>query len=310
MSFPIQDKLVVAVSSSALFNLEEADKIYRKYGVERYKEFQINNRDNILQKGKAFPFIRRLLGINEHFENRPIEVVVLSRNSPESGLRISQSIRDYKLDISRFAFTAGKNPCVYMDAFNVSLFLSTNKADVDEAIAMNLPAGEIIESEVDDDPSDRQLRVAFDFDSVLADDTSERSFKAHGEQLEMYLSNEEEKKYESLPPGPLQNFFVQLSAIQAQERQRQLEDQNYSRIIETSIVTARNAPADQRAIYTLLEWGVDVDNMFLLGGIDKSSILKVLKPHVYFDDQLKHLDSSLKNIPMVHIPFGIRNLKD
>ena len=200
---------------------------------------------------------------------------------------------------------------MYMDAFNVSLFLSTNKADVDEAIAMNLPAGEIIESEVDDDPNDRQLRVAFDFDSVLADDTSERSFKAAGEQLEIYLSEEEEeKKDEPLPPGPLQNFFVQLAAIQAQERQRQREDQTYSRIIETSIVTARNAPADQRAIYTLLEWGVDVDNMFLLGGIDKSSILKVLKPHVYFDDQLKHLDSSLKNIPMVHIPFGIRNLKD
>ncbi|MGO4660067.1 5'-nucleotidase, partial [Ensifer sp. 2YAB10] len=171
MAYPIERKLVVGVASSALFDLAESDQIYRTHGVEEYRDHQERNIDVPLAKGVAFPFIKRFLQINQVFQKQaPVEVVLLSRNSPETGLRVFRSISHYGLDISRAAFMAGRSPHQYIPAFNASLFLTANEVDVQNAIDENYPAGLVLPSKVYDDESDIELRVAFDFDGVIADD--------------------------------------------------------------------------------------------------------------------------------------------
>lgn len=310
MPYPIERKLVVGVSSNALFDLELEDEIFNEEGVEKYRQFQAENRNTSLEGGIALPFIKRFLNINKvYVQEIPIEVVLLSKNSPETGIRIFNAIKAHGLDITRAAFTSGKSPYNYIPAYNISLFLSTNEQDVLNAINANHVAGRIIKTNVVDDDEDLELRVAFDFDGVIADDQAEKVFKESG-QLEIFHEHEVEHITEPHNPGPLADFFKKLSFFQQLETKKEVEDPSYKKIVKTAIVTARNAPSHERAINTLKEWGVTVDEMFLLGGIEKKRILEILKPHLYLDDQISHLDPALENIPLVHIPFGIANKKD
>lgn len=307
MGYAIEDKLVIGVASSALFDLSESDTIYRTAGVEAYRKHQEQHLDVPFAKGVAFAFIRRLLGINRAFpEQRPVEVVLLSRNSPETGLRIFRSIAHYGLDISRAAFTAGGSPHPYIPAFNGSLFLTANEADVRGAIDASYPAGLVLPSKVFDDELDTELRVAFDFDGVIADDESESVFKRNND-VEEFQTHEQSRREIPHQPGLLANLFRQLDALRQLEEQRLAEDPTYTKILRTAIVTARNAPAHERMVTTLKSWGVTPDQAFLLGGMEKARILDVLRPHIYFDDQVTHLRSDAGDIPMVHIPFGIAN---
>lgn len=307
MPYPIERKLVVGVSSNALFNLEEEDEIFLNEGVEKYRKFQIENKNKPLDSGIAMPFIKRFLNINNVYtEEMPIEVVLLSKNSPESGVRIFNAIKDHNLDISRAAFTSGNSPYRYIPAYNVSLFLSTNELDVINAINSNYGAGRILKTNVTDDEEDMELRVAFDFDGVIADDQAEKIFKETG-QLDLFHEHEQKHIAETHNPGPLASFFRKLSFFQQLETKKEIEDKHYKKIVKTAIVTARNAPSHERAIKTLEDWGVTVDEMFLLGGIEKARILDIIKPHLFLDDQISHLDPKLENIPLVHIPFGIAN---
>jgi len=309
MPYPIERKLVVGVSSNALFNLELEDKIFLEEGVEKYRKFQIDNMKKPLEGGIALPFIKRFLHINKVYkEEIPVEVVLLSKNSPETGVRVFNAIKSHGLDISRAAFTSGKSPYKYIPAYNISLFLSTHEQDVINAIEANYGAGKIIKTSVVDNDEDMELRVAFDFDGVIADDQAEKVFKESG-QLDIFHTHEQEHITETHNPGPLADFFKKLSFFQQLETKKEIENPEYKKIVKTAIVTARNAPSHERAINTLKDWGVTVDEMFLLGGIEKSRILEILKPHLFFDDQLSHLDPGLENIPLVHIPFGIANRK-
>ncbi|MCZ2129306.1 MAG: 5'-nucleotidase [Bacteroidia bacterium] len=309
MPYPIDRKLVVGVSSNALFNLELEDKIFNDEGIEKYRQFQFENKNKSLEGGIAFPFIKRFLNINRVYnQEQPVEVVLLSKNSPETGVRIFNAIKNHGLDISRAAFTSGKSPYRYIPAYNVSLFLSTHEQDVLNAIDANYGAGRIIKTNVVDNDDDMELRVAFDFDGVIADDQAEKVFKESG-QLEMFHSHEQEHITETHNPGPLADFFRKLSFFQQLETKKEVENPKYKKIVKTAIVTARNAPSHERAINTLKDWGVTVDEMFLLGGIEKRRILEELKPHLFFDDQISHLDPALENIPLVHIPFGVANKK-
>jgi 5'-nucleotidase len=233
---------------------------------------------------------------------------LLSKNSPETGVRVFNAIKSHGLDISRAAFTSGKSPYKYIPAYNISLFLSTHEQDVINAIEANYGAGKIIKTSVVDNDEDMELRVAFDFDGVIADDQAEKVFKESG-QLDIFHTHEQEHITETHNPGPLADFFKKLSFFQQLETKKEIENPEYKKIVKTAIVTARNAPSHERAINTLKDWGVTVDEMFLLGGIEKSRILEILKPHLFFDDQLSHLDPGLENIPLVHIPFGIANRK-
>jgi 5'-nucleotidase len=307
MPYPIDRKLVIGVASSALFDLSESNRIFLEEGIEKYREHQEANIDIPLPKGVAFPFIRRFLGINQAFPDRePVEVVLLSKNSPETGLRVFRSIDHYSLNISRAAFIAGRSPHEYLPAFNASLFLSANPNDVRQAIDSDYPAGVVLQSKVFDDVADTELRVAFDFDGVIADDEAEAVFKKNND-LNEFQAHETAHHETPHQPGPLADLFKKLAFMQRLE-QRQLKDNpKYKKVLRIAIVTARNAPAHERVVTTLKAWGVTVDEAFFLGGMEKSRILTILRPHMFFDDQIAHLESPASDIPMVHIPFGIAN---
>jgi len=307
MPYPIERKLVVGVSSTALFDLEFEDSIFRNEGLSAYKKIQEKQKNKFLDKGVAFPFIRRFLNINNIFpEQQPVEVGVLSKNSPETGLRTFNSIREHGLNISRAAFTSGKPAIEYIPAFNISLFLSTDFNDVEEAIKKEFPAGRVLPTDIQDNLEDNELRIAFDFDGVLADDESEKVYKTT-HQLELFHQHEVKNVSKPLNPGLLLDFLQKLSYFQKLEKKKIENKVGYEKILKTAIITARNAPSHERAINTLKHWDIDVDEMFLLGGIEKSRILEILKPHLFVDDQISHLNVDLKNIPLVHIPFGVAN---
>ena len=300
---------MIAISSSALFDMTECDKIFQEKGILAYNQHQKENIDVPLEKGVAFPFVSRLLRINDDFPaSRPVEVIMLSKNSPESGLRAFNSFKHYGLDISRAVLTSGGTNFQYLPAFNADLFLSSNESDVKEALKLGYPAGTIIGMPVNDvnDDDNPELRLAFDFDGVLADDESERVYKEKG--MMEYRKYESSKVFEPLKPGPLEPLLKKLSAFQVAERQYSVNHPDYVPKIKTSIVTARNAPAHERMIRTLNSWGIDVDSLFLLGGMDKDRVLSILKPHMFFDDQMVHLANI--HAPAVHIPFGVANSND
>jgi 5'-nucleotidase len=233
-------------------------------------------------------------------------VVLLSRNSAITGKRVFRSIHHHHLDISRAAFLEGKSPYAYIPAFNASLFLSANAADVSQAIDYGYAAGTVLPSKVVDDEGDTELRIAFDFDGVIADDAAERVYKAGS--LKDFQKHETSHSQTPLNPGPLADLFRKLSHLQELEDQALTDDPGYQRVLRTAIVTARNAPSHERVITTLEHWGVNANEVFFLGGLKKDRILNVLKPHIFFDDQRSHLESDAGDIPMVHIPFGVANL--
>ena len=307
MPFLIEDKLVIGVASSALFDLAESHQVYLDHGPDEYRAYQERQRDVVLERGVAFPFIRRFLSINQCFpQQAPVEVVLFSRNSPETGLRVMRSIAHYGLDISRAVFMTGKSPYPYLPAFNAALFLSANEEDVRSAIDVDYPAGLVLPSRIADEEDDIELRVAFDFDGVLADDESETVYKRDG--LGEFHAHETLHVARPHQPGPLAGMFRKLAMLQQLEKAAERDDPDYRRIVRIAIITARSAPAHERVVTTLGSWGVSADETFFLGGMDKSRVLSVFKPHIFFDDQLAHLDSGPgATIPMVHVPFGIAN---
>lgn len=308
MAFQIEHKLVIGVASSALFDLTASHQVYLDSGPDEYRKYQEQHLDTILGKGVAFPFIRRFLNINKCFPRQsPVEVVLFSRNSPETGLRVMRSIAHYGLDISRAAFMTGKSPYPYLPAFNAALFLSAHEEDVRSAIAANYPAGLVLPSKISDDDDDIELRVAFDFDGVLADDESETIFKRNNDVDEFHRH---ETARVAIPhqPGPLADMFQKLALMQRMEERVQKRDPSYRKILRIAIITARNAPSHERVVTTLKSWGVSADETFFLGGMSKARVLSVFKPHIFFDDQLTHLTAAPGGtIPMVHVPFGIAN---
>jgi 5'-nucleotidase len=306
LPYPIDDKLVVAVASSALFDLTESDRVFREQGEEEYRRYQREHEEDVLSPGVAFSFIRRLLNLNAaDSEDQPVEVILLSRNDPDTGLRVFNSIAHHKLAISRGAFVSGKQPYKYMPAFNASLFLSANEKDVREAVLDGRPAGQVLGSALADDPTDAELRIAFDFDGVLASDEAEQVYKAKG--LKSFFDHETSNAPLPLEAGPLKRLLEEMARLQRLERDRREKDPNYTPQVRTAIVTSRNAPAHGRFVTTLRSWGITVDETLLLGGMDKNRVLQIFRPHIFFDDQLTHATPAAVVAPSVHVPFGVAN---
>lgn len=309
-----QRSLVIGVASSALFDLADSDDVFRTQGVEKYAEYQEDHVDEPFRQGVAFPFISRILEFNKVFKalkkpEQGVEVIVMSRNSPRTGLRVMNSIEHYGLDITRSIFRSGMSTFSLMKVFNMSLFLSANAADVDAAVAEGFPAGCVKHYDGSAETSDKELRIAFDFDGVLAGDSSERMYQDEKERdpkaaLKRYGEYEKEHANQPLEEGPLKPLLVGIDKLQNAAKECTLKDKPSLRV---SLVTARNAPAHERAIRTLESWGLDIDDAFFLGGLDKAPVLNELRPHIFFDDQMANLDSEKLSIPSVHIPFGIRN---
>lgn len=310
MSFEIENKFVMAVASSALFDLSESDRVFREHGEEQYRAYQREHENDVLETGVVFPLIKRILSVNHTTleEDQRVEVVLLSRNDPDTGQRVFKSIEHYQLPISRAVFVAGNNPFKYLDAFNASLFLSGNPKDVKEAVEHGYPAGCIYPTDYTDDENDEELRLAFDFDGVIADDSAESIFQ-HG-QIGSFHTHEKKNADEPLPPGPLLRFFTEISKLQKREIAKSQADKDYQPKIRIAIVTARNAPAHERVITTLRQLDIQVDEAFFLGGIDKGRVLKIFKPHIFFDDQMGHIEGIARIVPSVHVPFGIANTRN
>lgn len=216
-----------------------------------------------------------------------------------------RSIESHELPISRAVFTQGRAPYEYIGAFEMSLFLSGNREHVVEAVRLGFPAGHVQPSHAEYDDADRSLTVAFDFDGVLADDESERINKEEG--LPKFQEHEVERKLEALGQGLLAPLLADLNKIQAIEEERLVEDEKYKARLRIALVTARNAPAHERAIHSMRDWGVRVNDAFFLGGIEKAKVLRVMRPHIFFDDQATHLDGAADDIAGVHIPYGVAN---
>ena len=309
MPYELNNRLVVGVASSAVFNLTDSDEVFRRDGEAVYRKYQEENLDTPLNQGIAFSFIRRLLSLNDLSsdpENDPmIEVVLLSRNDPDTGMRVMKSISHHGLNMTLAIFMQGKSPTDYIPALNISLFLSANEDDVKSAISKGFPAGQVLESVVVDDGDDEELRIAFDFDGVLADDESETVMQRNN--LEDFHDHEVKNMTQAHNPGPLKEFLVRIAKIQTAEEEKRKSAGGYKNRLRVSLVTARNAPSHERAINTLKKWGVMPNDAFFLGGIEKKRILGVLKPHIFFDDQSGHLMKSSEVVPSVHIPFGITN---
>lgn len=310
MAYELENKLVVAISSTALFNFSEEHEIYLNQGTEAFQQFQKDNRHIKPEPGTAFPFIKRLLHLNKVFqEDAPVEVIILSRNDPEAGQRMMDAMPFYGLDITRAIFLSGNTPYKYMGALNACLYLSTEKSEVREAVENGYPAGYVLPCIAhEEDIEDTQLRIAFDFDGVLVDDEAETKFADGG--LPLFHHYELENQERPLKEGPLMPLFQKISNIQKLEKAKNNLVNDPMKTLRVSIVTARNAPAHGRLMTTLKHHGIETDELFLLGGIEKKKVLDVLNPQIFFDDQIGHLEPASENTPCVHIPFGIRNNPD
>ncbi len=306
MSYSLTDKLVVGISSRALFDLDDENEVYESQGLDAYRRHQREHEDEPLEPGTAFPLVTRLLNINERANERLVEVVIISHNDADSGLRIMNSAEHHGLDIPRWAFTDGRPAWPYLEAFACNLFLSANAADVANAVERRVPAARLLpvpdagtsgyaEDAVSQEVRD-EVRIAFDGDAVLFSGDSERIYQEHG--LEAFVDNERRNADVELEPGPLKPFLDALLAV----NRRFPHDE---RPIRVSLVTARNAPAHRRVITTLRGWGVQLNETFFLGGLDKSSALSVLQPHIYFDDQATHLELARNRTPSGQVPSTV-----
>lgn len=296
---------MIGVASSALFDLRKPEAVFVEEGPEAYHRYQDEHLDDPLPPGVAMPFISRLLRLNslapDRVDDPLVDVIVMSRNSAVTGLRVMRSLQHYDVPVIRAVFTEGMSPFAYCPAFGVSLFLSWDQASVRAAIQAGVPAGQVLASEHIDDEADQGIRIAFDFDGVLADDEAEAAFAEGG--LAGFQHHEAQRQAVPHNAGPLKGFLTGLAALQRRER----EALGGPGRLRVAVITARSIPAHERAINTLRVWGVEVDDMFFLAGADKGSVVEVLRPHIYFDDQTSHLTSTSRFAPSVHIPFGLRN---
>lgn len=292
-----KNKLVVAISSRALFNLDESHKIFKEQGIEAYAKHQEQNEAVILQPGVGFSLVKKLLALNT--TKTPIDVILLSRNSADTGLRIFNTIEHYGLNISKAAFTCGESTHNLVGAFKADLFLSSNYQDVQKALESGFAAASIVGSGSQKSHK-TQLRIAFDGDAVIFSDESERIFQEKG--LTAFAENEKNSANIALKAGPFKCFLMSLQKIQSAFPAT-------NNPIRTALVTARSAPSHKRVIHTMRQWGIRIDESFFLGGLDKGIFLKEFGADIFFDDQHQHCQSAAQYVPTGHVPNGVLSLK-
>lgn len=293
------NKLTVAISSSALFDLRESDRVYREEGVAAYAAYQIAREDDPLGPGDAFSLVRKLLRINDLLnQHERVEVILLSRNTADTGLRVFNSIAHHNLPIRRAAFTGGAPPYKYMRPFGCQLFLSTHQQDVIEALDQGMAAASILAGSGEHTPlhDSDELRFAFDGDAVLFSDESERVYQEQG--LEGFIRSEQAAANEPMHGGPFKAFLAALHALQAEFDSEQCP-------IRTALVTARSAPAHERVVKTLRSWGIRLNESLFLGGMPKSEFLREYGADVFFDDQAEHCRLAGEVVATGHVPHGV-----
>ena len=295
MGYDLEKKLVIAISSRALFNLEDENKIFEDKGVDEYYKHQIQNEDVLIEKGTGFRLVKNLLRINEDFPSeKQVEVIIMSRNNAATSLRITKSIEKYELDIARSAWSGGNDISKYLKPFKVDLFLSANEIDVQNAINEGIAAARILPYIEDVNEISNQVKIAFDGDAVLFSEESEVIYKTQG--LEAFLAYEKQNANNALKSGPFAKLLRVISNIQAKYPEEQTP-------IRTALITARNSPAHERVIRTLNQWDVRLDESFFLGGVDKYEVVKAFGADIFFDDQDVHLETTSKSTPSAKVLY-------
>jgi len=297
MPLSFAETLVVGISSRALFDLEDENLVFQEKGIVEYREYQKNKENDILKPGTGFHIVEALLNLNKLSSERLVEVIIMSRNSPETGIRVLNSVKHYKLDITRSAFTGGESLYDYIEAFDVDLFLSKEETDVQKIIDSGISAAALIyEPPSKFNAETTTVRIAFDADAVIFSDESEQIYKAEG--IDAFHENESKNSVVPLNEGPYAKLLKTLSKIQ-----KKMGTAVESSPLRIAIVTARNSPSHMRVINTLRTWDVYIDEAFFLGGLPKDKILKAFKAHIFFDDQDAHLQSAKTVVPSARVPY-------
>ena len=299
MPYSVEGKLVVAISSRALFDFEDENRVFERDGEDAYIALQFARLDMPAREGVAFPLVKKLLAFNTPQAQR-VEVVILSKNDPVSGLRVFRSAAMSGLHLERGVFTRGRSPYRYLDSLKANLFLSANETDVMSALDAKCPAARVYpESAQAASRHAGEVRVAFDGDAVLFSDEAEAVYQRDG--LEAFTRHETAHALQPLPPGPFKPLLEALHRLQSEK--------HLPMKLRTALVTARSAPAHERAVRTLMEWNIAVDEAMFLGGLDKGAFLRAFEPDFYFDDQRGHIDSARLHVAAGHVPFGVANVR-
>jgi len=309
MPVSLEGKFVVGISSSALFNTKQADKIFKKLGKQAFVAHQIAREEEPFQEGTAFSLIKALLQLNppqteeekKHHDKQLVEVIIFSHTEPAAALRAMNSLEYYQLPIIRAAFVGGAPLVPYLPPYQVSLFLSKDDADVRAALELKIPAAILHDPPETCTIDSSQLRIAFDGDAVIFDDEAEKIYNEQGPKA--FFKHESEKAKNPLKAGPFAPFLIWLNKIKKM-RLTHLRNEDPVRI---AIVTARNSPAHKRVLLTLRAWGIEVDEIFFQGGLEKKDILRAFAPHIFFDDQVGHTKPASSAVPAAHVPFGTKN---
>ena len=293
-------KMVVAISSRALFDLVESHGIYEKEGVEAYCRYQLERENDILKPGTAFPLVQKLLNLNDLGDARErVEVILLSRNSADTSLRVFNSIQEHNLPITRAAFTNGSSPFKYVEPFGADVFLSTDPEDVASTLGSGFAAATMLPSNTKNSASSKdKLSIAFDGDAVVFSDEAEQVYQQKG--LIEFAKHEVKAARKPLPGGPFRNMLSALHRIQSEFPQGESP-------IRTAIITARSAPAHERVIRTLRAWDIRIDEAVFLGGLPKGEFLRTFGADIFFDDQQGHCESARQHVPTGHVPHGVSN---
>lgn len=294
MAVSFDDYLVIGISSRALFDLEEANHVFETEGLDAYRHYQEEHENDILEMGVGFSLVKNLLAINDITGKKLVEVIVLSRNSAETSLRIIHSLEHYQLPIERMGMSGGDSISKYLKPFDVDLFLSCHEEDVTKAIAEGFPAG-LIQTKKQNYPDipDGQIRIAFDADAVLFSNASEMIYQEKG--LDAFVENEINHREDELEKGPLANFLFSLSNVQKAVREKDL--------LRTAIVTARDKNTGMRVLKTLKKWNIIVDEVFFLQGAKKADVLEAFGANIFFDDQDVHLGPASEKVPSAKVPY-------
>ena len=296
---PSAEQLVVAISSRALFDFEEENRVFENADDRAYMRMQLERIEQQAKPGVAFRLVRKLEMFNADGVKR-VDVVILSRNDPVSGLRVFRSVKGSGLAIERGVFTRGRAPFGYLEALKANLFLSANGEDVRAALNAGFPAALVYTQTAHEDPHPDEVRIAFDGDAVLFADEAERIYRDQG--LDAFQRHEADHAQRPLPPGPFKPL------LEALHRLQQADDNGKVPMrLRTALVTARSSPAHERAIRTLMDWNIQVDEAMFLGGLGKGEFLRKFEPDFYFDDQTRHVESAAAHVPAGHVPHGVRN---
>jgi 5'-nucleotidase len=299
--YSVEGKLVVAISSRALLDFEDENRVFEREGEDAYIALQLARLDVPARQGVAFPLVKKLLAFNTPQAQR-VEVVILSKNDPVSGLRVFRSAERAGLRLERGVFTRGSNPYRYLDALKANLFLSANENGVMSALESKVPAARVYpESAQAASRHSGEVRIAFDGDAVLFSDEAERVYQKDG--LDAFTRHEAAHALQPLPPGPFKPLLEALQRLQA------AAGTDVPMRLRTALVTARSAPAHERAVRTLMDWNITVDEAMFLGGLDKGAFLKAFEPDFFFDDQRGHVDSARAHVAAGHVPYGVANLR-